>query len=75
MKTRHQQLVNLHKELIETNRKTIFFDEFKFRRRVSDLYLEVAVAIEPLSASQEKGITVLEKEFEVFKQKAYDLFK
>ena len=75
VKTRHQQLVNLHKELIETNRKTIFFDEFKFRRRVSDLYLEVAVAIEPLSASQEKGITVLEKEFEVFKQKAYDLFK
>jgi len=68
-------LNDLRKELIETNRKSIFFDEFKFRRRVSDLYLSVVFAIAPLSDSQEKGITALEHEFELFKTRVYDALK
>ncbi len=74
IKLKLEKQTNIRKELIETNRKSIFFDEFKFRRRVSDLYLSVANAIEPLSASQEKGITVLENEFIDWKKKVYELF-
>ena len=74
-KTKLENLTNIRKEIIETNRKSIFFDEFKFRRRVSDLYYSVVTAIEPLSASQEKSITVLENEFDVWKKKVYDLMK
>ncbi len=70
-----EKLNSIRKEIIETNRKSIFFDEFKFRRKVSDLYLDVATALMPLSASQEKGIGVLEAEFEVFKTRVYDLMK
>ncbi|MFX5999291.1 hypothetical protein ABTF05_23210, partial [Acinetobacter baumannii] len=29
-----QQLTDLRKELIETNRKSIFFDETKFRKKI-----------------------------------------
>lgn len=63
------------REIIELNRKSIFFDEFKFRRRVSDLYLTVATAIEPLSASQEKSITLLEQEYEQFRNRFYVMIK
>ena len=63
------------REIIELNRKSIFFDEFKFRRRVSDLYLTVATAIEPLSAGQEKSITLLEQEYEQFRNKFYEMIK
>lgn len=70
-----EKLNTIRKEIIETNRKSIFFDEFKFRRKVSDLYLDVATALMPLSASQEKGIGVLEEEFGVFKTRVYDLMK
>ena len=66
-----KNLISIRKEIIETNRKSIFFDEFKFRRRVSDLYLHVVFSIQPLSAGQEKGIDVLEKEFEHFKKSVY----
>ena len=66
-----KNLISIRKEIIETNRKSIFFDEFKFRRRVSDLYLHVVFSIQPLSAGQEKGIDVLEKEFEQFKKSVY----
>jgi hypothetical protein len=58
-----EKLVNIRKEIIETNRKSVFFDEFKFRRRVADLYISVASSIEALSTSQEKGITVMEVEY------------
>ncbi|NDA60607.1 MAG: glycosyl hydrolase [Chitinophagia bacterium] len=59
-------LQDLRKEIIETNRKTIFFDEFKFRRRLSDLYISVCSQTEPLSASQEKGINVMQQELDEF---------
>ncbi len=75
IKIKLDKLTEVRKEIIETNRKSIFFDEFKFRRRVSDLYVSVATAIEPLSAGQEKGIGVLEKEFEEWKVKVFDLLK
>ncbi|MCK9403688.1 MAG: hypothetical protein M0Q26_09855 [Chitinophagaceae bacterium] len=74
-KTKLEKLTELRKEIIEMNRTSIFFDEFKFRRRVSDLYVSVATAIEPLSARQEKSIRVLENEFELFKEKAGALLK
>ncbi|MBX9779976.1 MAG: hypothetical protein K2X26_06495 [Chitinophagaceae bacterium] len=70
-----QQLADLRKELVETNRKSIFFDETKFRKKVSDLYLTVATAIEPLSNSKASAIEILEKEFEDWKQKIYDVLK
>lgn len=59
-------LNDLRKEIIETNRKSIFFDEFKFRRRLSDLYVNVCSQTEPLSASQEKGIDVMKQELDEF---------
>ena len=62
-------------EIVELNRKSIFFDEFKFRRRVSDLYIAVATSIEPLSASQEKGIGLLEDELKTFKSRFYAMIK
>lgn len=74
-KNKLEKLVSIHKEIIETNRKSVFFDEFKFRRKLSDLYVDVATAIEPLSATQEKGIGVIENEFEVFKSRVFSLIK
>ena len=65
----YANLDTLRHELLELNRKTVFYDEFKFRRRVSDLYLEVATALEPLSASKEGAIGLLEKEFDVFNKR------
>ncbi len=62
-------------EILELNRKSIFFDEFKFRRKVSDLYFAVATSIEPLSASQEKGIGLLEEEYTKFKSRFYAMIK
>jgi hypothetical protein len=53
---------DMRKEILELNRKTIFFDEFKFRRRLCDLYVNVCTQTEPLSSNEEKGITVMEKE-------------
>ncbi|MGC8015916.1 hypothetical protein ACP3V9_24350, partial [Salmonella enterica] len=70
-----QQLTDLRKELIETNRKSIFFDETKFRKKISDLYLTVATAIEPLSNSKASAIGILEKEFVEWKQKVDDVLK
>ena len=63
------------REIVELNRKSIFFDEFKYRRRVSDLYLAVANGLEPLSTSQEKGITLLEDQFVVFQKRFFELLK
>ncbi|OYW81817.1 MAG: hypothetical protein B7Z27_01310 [Sphingobacteriia bacterium 32-37-4] len=59
-------LDNFKRELIELNRKSIFFDEQKFRRRISDFYLDMVTALEPLSESQEKGINVLETEMKAY---------
>jgi hypothetical protein len=75
LKTKDQlkKLDSFKREIIELNRKTIFFDEFKYRRRLSDLYLAVAMAIEPLSAKQEKGLLLMEEEFEAFKKQFYSL--
>ncbi len=62
-------------EILELNRKSIFFDEFKYRRKVSDLYVAVATSIEPLSATQEKGIGLLEEEFTTFKNRFFAMIK
>jgi len=63
------------REIIELNRKSIFFDEFKYRRRVSDLYVAVATSIEPLSVSQEKGIGLLEEQFIDFQKRFFAMLK
>ncbi len=65
----------MRKEILELNRKTVFFDEFKFRRRLSDVYLEVALALEPLSATKVGTIDLLEKEFDGFNNRFYNLLK
>ncbi len=57
------------RELIELNRKSIFFDELKFRRKISDFYLDLVSALEPLTKSQEKGIDVLEAEMKQYQAK------
>lgn len=61
------------RELIELNRKSIFFDETKFRKRISDFYLDLVTALEPLSEGQEKGINVLETEMKEFKTRLKQL--
>ena len=58
-----QELEKFRAEIIETNRKTIFFDEFKYRRRLSDVYVAVCTALEPFSPSKIGAIEALEKEF------------
>ena len=68
-------LDSMRYEILELKRQTIFFDEFKYRRRLSDLYLEVAFALEPLSASKEGSITLMENEFEKIKKEVYVLMK
>ena len=74
-KSKLTQLDAFRHEILELNRKSIFFDEFKFRRRVSDLYFAVATSIEPLSAAQEKGIGLLEDEYKKFKSRFYEMSK
>jgi len=46
-----KQLDSLRAEIIETNRKTVFFDEFKYRRKLSDVYVAICIALEPFSPS------------------------
>lgn len=66
--TKYQQLDSLRKEIIETNRKTVFFDEFKYRRRLSDVYIALCTALEPFSPSKTGAIAVLEQEFALIKK-------
>jgi len=67
------QLQELRKEVLELNRTTVFYDEFKFRRRVSDVFLELCFAFQPFSPTKEGAITLLENEFTDFKNKFYKL--
>jgi len=69
------ELDSMRREILELNRKTVFFDEFKYRRRLSDVYVEVATAIDPLSASKEGTIDLLEKELMVFSNQFYGILK
>jgi hypothetical protein len=39
------------------------------------LYYSVASGLEPLSSSQEKGITLLEDQFVVFQKRFFELIK
>ncbi|MFM8592718.1 MAG: WD40/YVTN/BNR-like repeat-containing protein, partial [Sphingomonadales bacterium] len=64
----YQQLDSLRKEIIETNRKTVFFDEFKYRRRLADVYIALCTSLEPFSASKTGAIEVLEQEFAQIKK-------
>lgn len=69
-----KQLDSLRAEIIETNRKTVFFDEFKYRRKLSDVYVAICTALEPFSPSKIGAIEVLEKEFDSLR-KAYAVIK
>jgi len=71
----YDQLDSMRQEILELKRQTIFFDEFKYRRRLSDLYLEVAFSLEPLSATKEGSIALMEKEFDEIKKKVYAMMK
>jgi photosystem II stability/assembly factor-like uncharacterized protein len=62
-------LNDVRKEILELKRETVFYDEFKFRRRVSDIYLELCFALNPFSNSKEISISLLEKEFEDYSKK------
>jgi hypothetical protein len=68
-------LDSLRKEIIETNRKTVFFDEFKFRRRLSDVYFSLLFAIEPFSPSRIGAIDVLEDEYKKIESSFYAQLK
>ena len=71
--TTYNGLDSMRYEILELKRQTVFFDEFKYRRRLSDLYFEVALAMEPLSASKEGSIALMEKEFEDIKKQVYKM--
>lgn len=73
LKKKIAALDSFKRELIELNRKSIFFDEEQFRRRISDFYLDMIRALEPLSESQEKGINVLESEMKVYQSRLKSL--
>jgi hypothetical protein len=75
VKEKLSKLDSFKREIVELNRKSIFFDEFKYRRRVSDLYVSVANGLEPLSIIQEKGIAVLEDQFLAFQKRFFELIK
>jgi len=66
-------LVEFRKEIIETNRKTVFFDEFRFRRRLSDVYFALCTSIQPFSPSKSGSIDLLEDEFNVLRKRYYEL--
>ena len=66
-------LDSFRKELLELNRKSIFFDEVKFRRKLTDFYLDLVIALDPLSPNQEKGIDLLEAEFKQYQQRLQSL--
>jgi hypothetical protein len=70
-----QQLDSMRFEILELKRQTVFFDEFKFRRRLSDLYLEIVFALEPWSASKEAAILLMENEYSLIEKKVYAIFK
>jgi hypothetical protein len=72
---KHNALDSLRKEIIETKRKTVFFDEFKFRRRLSDVYFSLILGIEPFSPSRIGAIDVLEDEYKKIEQTFYGLVK
>ena len=67
-------LDSFKKELLELNRKSIFFDEVKFRRKLTDFYLDLVTALEPLSPNQEKAIDLLETEFKQYQQRLKSIF-
>ena len=71
----YDDLDSMRYEILELKRKTVFFDEFKYRRRLSDLYMEVATALEPLSPSKEGSIALMEKEFEEIQRKVFGMMK
>ena len=66
-------LDSMRREMLELNRQTVFFDEFKYRRRLSDVYVEVATALEPLSATKEGTIDLLAKELFDFNSRFYSI--
>jgi hypothetical protein len=72
---KYYALDSLRKEIIETKRKTVFFDEFKFRRRLSDVYFSLILGIEPFSPSRIGAINVLEDEFIKIEKTFYGLMK
>jgi photosystem II stability/assembly factor-like uncharacterized protein len=70
-----KEIDGMRYEILELNRKTVFFDEFKFRRRLCDVYLEVVTGLEPFSASKEATFGLLEKEFDDFNSRFVNMRK
>ncbi len=68
-------LDSMRREILELKRQTVFFDEFKYRRRLSDLYVEVVTSLEPLSPGKEEAITLMEKEYAEIERKVYAIMK
>ncbi|TAD85903.1 MAG: glycosyl hydrolase [Bacteroidetes bacterium] len=62
-------------EILELTRTTVFYDEFKFRRRVSDVYMQLMASTEPLTPGQANGILLLQQEFEGFRKQYYKILK
>jgi photosystem II stability/assembly factor-like uncharacterized protein len=69
------KLDSMRHEILELKRQTIFYDELKYRRKVSDLYMEIATSFEPLSPSKEIAIGLLEKEFLLIQKQVFEMMR
>jgi len=68
-------LDSMRHEILELKRQTIFYDELKYRRKVSDLYMEIATSFEPLTPVKEGAIGLLEKEFLLIKKQVFEMMR
>jgi len=62
-------------QILELERTTVFYDEFKFRRRVADVYMQLMASTEPLTPSQAYSINLLEQEFAGFRNQYHGILK
>ncbi len=69
------KLDSMRHEILELKRQTIFYDELKYRRKVSDLYMEIATSFEPLSPLKEGAIGLLEKEFLLIQKQVFEMMR
>lgn len=69
------RLDSMRHEILELKRQTIFYDELKYRRKVSDLYMEIATSFEPMSPAKEEAIVLLEKEFLLIQKQVFEMMR
>ncbi|MEY2903320.1 MAG: hypothetical protein RLY89_2426 [Bacteroidota bacterium] len=69
------KLDSMRHEILELKRQTIFYDELKYRRKVSDLYMEIATSFEPMSPAKEGAIGLLEKEFLLIQKQVFEMMR